>query len=792
MTLGLMDQNNNTEKENLWEFIRAGVIQILNKTNEGLSYDRYMSIYRFSANILFIFITLLNTSNAYDFCNKPLSDYSQNSGFVVGSHRGAHLLGGQLYLKFWNELKIYNRKVLEILKDYNDKLLLKKYETYWNRYTLAGKILQQVFSYINRHWVKREHDEGRAVKSIFALMISEWHNIVYQSIYQSLIKISIQEISNWRDGDIIDYKPIKTLSDSCVLISNYYSNFNEFELQIYLNNIEKPVIDETENYYSQKSKLYLVDNQILNYMHKVNSILEAEKSQMALIVHSSSQKKVISVIEAKLISDHKSFFNEGFILLLENYQVKDLLLIYSLLSRIENGLVDIQKSFELHTKQYGMNSLEKVSTMKDGTIDPINFVETVVEVYNKYFYLTKESFCNDPGFITALDRACREFINRNKIFEKKSFKSSELLASYADAILKKGSKIAIDSDFEAKFLQIINVLRYIDDKDAFQDFYRRGLARRLVNDQSTSHDAEQSMISKLKEICGYDYTNKLIRMFNDMDINKDLNVDFRNLSTQQTDIDYYFKILNTAAWPLSSTQIDFQLPKNLSTLVNNYTDFYCQKHKGRKLNWLWQYSKMDVKITLPMNNTGPNHTYTFTVSTFQYAILALFNSEDNKVHYLDINKITGLLPYLVNNALLVFTKCKLIELVGGNMTHDAQDGGGPSFSPESIFMLNRNFKSKRLKINLNVPLRAEKKQEVIEANRAIHEDHHIVIQAAIVRIMKTHKTFSHILLVNEAISQLSKRFKPSIPEIKKAIDALIDKDYIERSEDNNEIYNYLA
>jgi cullin 1 len=76
------------------------------------------------------------------------------------------------------------------------------------------------------------------------------------------------------------------------------------------------------------------------------------------------------------------------------------------------------------------------------------------------------------------------------------------------------------------------VFKYVEDKDVFQKFYSRWLARRLVNDLSVSEDAEASMISKLKEACGFEYTNKLSRMFTDMGLSKDLNDSFREMIKQ--------------------------------------------------------------------------------------------------------------------------------------------------------------------------------------------------------------------------------------------------------------------
>lgn len=46
-------------------------------------------------------------------------------------------------------------------------------------------------------------------------------------------------------------------------------------------------------------------------------------------------------------------------------------------------------------------------------------------------------------------------------------------------------------------LQMV-VFKYIEDKDVFQKFYAKMLAKRLVHQNSASDDAEASMISKLK------------------------------------------------------------------------------------------------------------------------------------------------------------------------------------------------------------------------------------------------------------------------------------------------------
>lgn len=139
------------------------------------------------------------------------------------------------------------------------------------------------------------------------------------------------------------------------------------------------------------------------------------------------------------------------------------------------------------------------------------------------------AFNNDAGFVAALDKACGRFINNNAVTKmaQSSSKSPELLARYCDSLLKKSSKNPEEAELEDTLNQVMVVFKYIEDKDVFQKFYAKMLAKRLVHQNSASDDAEASMISKLKQACGFEYTSKLQRMFQDIGVSKDLNEQFK-------------------------------------------------------------------------------------------------------------------------------------------------------------------------------------------------------------------------------------------------------------------------
>jgi len=385
-----------------------------------------------------------------------------------------------------------------------------------------------------------------------------------------------------------------------------------------------------------------------------------------------------------------------------------------------------------------------------------------------------------------LDNACREFVNRNKICKSGSNKSPELLAKYTDNLLKKSTaKMTEEDDMEKLLTQIMTVFKYIEDKDVFQKFYSRMLAKRLVQTSSASDDAETSMISKLKEACGFEYTNKLQRMFQDMQISKDLNTSYKDWVVDTFDpddvkkfVDATYNILGTGFWPLNPPVTPFVAPIEINKTYERFAKFYGHKHQGRKLTWLWQLCKGEMKANyIKMGNSKASPT--FQVSTYQMALLLLFNDNES-VSYDEMAEATKLAKETLDPSIGVFVKAKVVI---------AQPDGA---KPESgtVYKLNHGFKTKKMKVNLNIGIKSEQKQEAEDTHKTIEEDRKLLMQSAIVRIMKSRKKMKHQQLVSETIAQIRSRFSPRVPDIKKCIDILLEKEYLERLEGDE--LGYLA
>lgn len=139
--------------------------------------------------------------------------------------------------------------------------------------------------------------------------------------------------------------------------------------------------------------------------------------------------------------------------------------------------------------------LQAISNLR-GDNTPTLFVESMLRVHAKYRALIQDVFAGEKSFMGALDKACSSVINYRGPEGKTPCRSPELLAKYCDWLLKKSSKGVTEAEVEEKLSQSITIFKYIDDKDVFQKFYSRMLAKRLIHQQSQSMDAEEAMINR--------------------------------------------------------------------------------------------------------------------------------------------------------------------------------------------------------------------------------------------------------------------------------------------------------
>lgn len=638
-------------------------------------------------------------------------------------------------------------EIHEQSKSHVDEALLSYYIREWDRYTTAAKYTNHLFRYLNRHWVKREIEEGKKdVYDVYTLHLVQWREELFTKLNINVMAAVLKMVEKQRNGESIEQAQIKSVVDSFVSLGLDDSDTTKSTLDVYRYHFEKPFLEATVRYYETESSQFVAVNSVVEYMRKAETRLDEEKRRVGLYLHPDIMNPLMKACLGVLVTGHSSLLRDEFQILLDNDRQEDLARMYRLLARIIDGLEPLRTKFESHVRKSGLAAVEKVS-VEGESLEPKTYVDALLEIHTQYQKLVDDAFAGESEFVRSLDNACKEFVNRNKVCKTGTTRSPELLAKYTDALLKKSGKSAEEADLEASLTQVMTVFKYIEDKDVFQKFYSRMLAKRLVHSSSASEDAETSMISKLKEACGFEYTNKLQRMFQDIQISKDLNSNYNDWQGKALDeedmkkaVDSNYHVLGTGFWPLSPPTTQFIPPQEIVKTYTRFQTFYFDKHSGRKLTWLWNLCKGEIRANYIKSAKIP---YTFMVSTYQMAILLLFNDAD-VVTYEDAQKATALSADWLDPSLGVFVKAKVLNPIPEN--------GKPE--PGTSYTLNYGFKSKRVKVNLNIAVKSEQKQEVEDTHKTIEEDRKLLMQVGFFSIpyFNFHSALFPTKVINSLIS----------------------------------------
>ncbi|XP_078285692.1 cullin-2 isoform X1 [Rhinoraja longicauda] len=709
-------------------------------------------------------------------------------------------LGERLYTEtkifLENHVQLLYKKVLD-----SEEKILTMYHQYWEEYSKGADYMDCLYRYLNTQFIKKNKlteadlqygyggvDIIEPLMEIGELALDMWKKLMIEPLQTILIRMLLREIKSDRCGENLNQKVIHGVINSFVHVEQYKK---KFPLKFYQDLFEHPFLLETGEYYKQEASNLLQESNCSQYMEKVLARLKDEEVRCRKYLHPSSYAKVIHECQQRMVADHLQFLHGECQNIIKQERREDVFIpfpipfpllhpdmanIYTLLRAVSNGLPHMIQELQNHIHDEGLRSISNLSQENM----PTQFVESVLEVHSKFLQLISSVLNGDQHFMSALDKALTSVVNYRE--PKSSCKAPELLAKYCDNLLKKSAKGMTENEVEDKLTSFITVFKYIDDKDVFQKFYARMLAKRLIHGLSMSMDSEEAMINKLKQACGYEFTSKLHRMYTDMNVSADLNNKFTTTFLRQQDtvidlgISFQIYVLQAGAWPLTqASSSTFAIPQELEKSVQMFELFYNQHFSGRKLTWLHYLCTGEVKMNYL------SKPYVAMVTTYQMAVLLAFNNSEI-VSYKELQDSTQMNEKELSKTIKSLLDVKMIN-------HDSSKA---NVDLDSIFSLNMVFSSKRTKFKITTSMQKDTPQEMEQTRSAVDEDRKMYLQAAIVRIMKARKVLRHNALIQEVISQSRARFNPSISMIKKCIEVLIDKQYIERSQTSADEYSYVA
>ncbi|XP_024388524.1 cullin-3A [Physcomitrium patens] len=673
-----------------------------------------------------------------------------------------HKYGEKLYSGVVTTMTQHLREIARIVEAAQGGLFLEELDVKWREHNKSLQMIRDILMYMDRTFVNNFNKTP-----VHELGLNLWRDHIVRSpkIRDRLLRTLLDLVHRERTGEVINRGLMRNITKMLV----------ELGTNVYQEDFERPFLDAASDFYRLESQQLIETSDCPDYLRKAEKRLNEEIERVAHYLDSKSEAKITQVVEREVIGNRMKLLvemeNSGLISMLIDDKYDDLGRMYSLFRRISTGLQTMRELMTAHLRETGRQLVTDPERLKD----PVEFVQRLLDEKDKYDRIIQQSFNNDKMFQNALNSSFEYFINLN-------IRSPEFISLFVDDKLRKGLKGVSEEDVELVLDKVMMLFRYLQEKDVFEKYYKQHLAKRLLSGRTVSDDAERSLIVKLKTECGYQFTSKLEGMFTDMKTSRDTMQGFNATSAGTEGNEgptLTVQVLTTGSWPTQSGA-RCNMPTEILAMCDKFKMYYLSTHTGRRLTWQTNMGTADLKATF-----GDGNKHELNVSTYQMCILYLFNQAD-RLTYKEIEQATDI-PALDLKRSLQSLAC----VKGKNVLR--KEPMSKDISEDDVFVFNDKFSSKFYKVKIStVVAQKESEPEKQETRQKVEEDRKPQIEAAIVRIMKSRRLLDHNNIISEVTKQLQARFMPNPAVIKKRIESLIEREFLERDRVDRKLYRYLA
>lgn len=733
--------------EDGWETLRVGAIQKLQTIIEGdwetpLTAKEYSELY----------------STCYNMCTqKPPNNWAE-----------------QLYNRYSQSIKEYlQRAVLPAIQDKHDEPMLHEFVKRWGNHKVMVRFLTRLFTYLDRFYVKRV-----SAPTLNEVGVASFLEIVFDQIKSRMLNSILQMIARERNNETVDRHMLK-------VVIQIFVELGQDSLTRYQLDFEEQYLTTTGEYYTRQSAQWIGEDSCPEFLRKAERAIDDELQRVSNYLHPETTEKMLKVVEEKLLAAHQQALlhkeETGCEALLRDNKTDELARMYRLFNRLQSGLLMISDIVKKHISDVGMDIVKNYLSQGElkGESRQSAYIQELLNIHDKYLDLVTNCFSGNQLFHKAMKEAFEMFVNKD--IDK--YSTAELISLFCDVILKKTGEKMGEKELEETLEKVVKLFTYLSDKDLFAEFYRKQLAKRLLLARSASDDAERSLIQKLKYRCGAQFTSKLEGMVNDIGVSADhqkVLSDYLKAQNINVGPELSVTVLTTGFWPTYKSD-DITLPQELANCVQEFTKFYETRTSHRRLRWVHTLG------TATLVGHFDAKKIELVVSTYQACILMLFNGQKSytmseifqavKLPEQELKRYLGTLIGAEGNKHKILTKAP----------DNAKD-----LQPTDVYTFNNAFNDKSRKIKMSLLVTKVSQEEKAATRQTVDEDRKHAVEAAIVRVMKSRRQLEHNLLITQVAQQLMQHFKPDPKIIKKRIEDLIQREYIERDKDKPQTYRYLA
>lgn len=686
-----------------------------------------------------------------------------------------------LYNKVGDTMKSHGNNVYKRVSQHTDDTFLKELLSEWNFFSSCLRKLNDILLFLNESYVIKTSTHDDKLPTVYENGVLIFKDEVILNVQQRIQRLMLDIIRNEREKEIVgDRIPLHELT---VMMTDIDRE------NVYKKIFENEFLEQSRIFFNRESQKYSETSTTVFYLTMVKKRLEEEQDRARSCLDKDTLQHIEKVVYDELIEKYKDVVvrkeGSGVEVMLTNQKTDDLRLVYEVLGLVEGALnptIEMLKKYCIKEAKVIVQDQKKDNNPEELVTEMISLRQSYEDLLlNAFSYISKGTRIRDKNFSKAVKEAFDETVNLNPRF-------SEYLSLLLDKKLKKGKNQIEDDNSDDFFDKVIMIFRHVQDKDVFERYYKIHLAKRLLSGRSASDDSEKSFLSKLKTSFGIQYTSKLEGMFKDMKISEELHSDWQQYNKSkniQADFDINVQVLTQVYWPVSKVG-DVSIPsQHITNIMNIYQDFYIDKHQGRTITWQYNMGTADLKAN------GYSKQYEFNVSSYQMAILLLFNQEDTLTLLKLSEQLKIPLQDLKRN---LITLCMPAEKgkASSKLIVKKSESEDKKFDENTAFCPNEKFKSQKMKLKILPVVKKEDDDEHKQTKTMIDEERKWVMDSVIVKIMKTRKQLFHRELIMEVTQQLQGRFMPSPDIIKKRIESLIEREYLERDPEDRSLYIYKS
>jgi cullin 1 len=572
----------------------------------------------------------------------------------------------------------------------------------------------------------------------------------------------------------------------------------------YEKDFEVPFLRNTTTYYNGKAVEWFTLDTASEYLLKCENALEADRERVAAYLNPVTEPKLVNVIRDVLVRDRidalLSKEGSGARELLRDDKIHDVGRMFRMFSLVAGGLVSFGTVFRAHLKERGTALLAKrhdessarAAGGKDpGTLD-VPLIEDLLTLYSKYNSLVSGVLEGHSVFQEEFKNAWTYIMN----LDAGPVPLPQLVASYMDSVLR-DSKLA-EAEQSGRTAACGRLTEYLDDKDIFQHYYEKLLSDRLLNDETTSNEVEKGVITAFKQARGAGFTIKMEGMVSDLVTSGSNQTKFqvpyeagatKEVAAGRACVLFEPVVLCQGHWPQFLDLERLHEPTDFKSVAKVFAGFYEDVTGGsRQIKWVWARGKAEL-FGFFEDKAGQSDRRTLKMSMLQASVCLKFNEQstfaaDKLADELGITvvELASVIKPMVSRLKKVQGGGKPKKIPGPFKQKKADSGDVP------LYVFNEKYTNPRREVEIPVPnLATSKASDKVRVDKG--REHQL--DAAIVRIMKTRQTLKHEELLME-VTRAIRLFVPQPAEIKKRIEKLIEKEYLQRDEEDRKQYSYLA